>query len=260
MAPFSSRFITSARRTWAFSLCTVVASTPWKRDGLRANWSVSPRFTVVITHVDTPGRKAVIQFIVTHTERDHVAHSHGGTLIMQGEEDRWMLSLRWWWGMRALSQRELPFLQLIKSSAPLLFPHRSLGPELLSGKKAICERREARLKLSQWGQSCWAQRQCGISPSMTHTQRECHPHAGGTCTSYNDGAAFATTPWNLLFCEALWIYAGWLQGMTESASWSLGEVLMLEAFKWRRAKILQWRVSKEGKRRNLRCGGRQRII
>ncbi len=37
------------------------------------------------------------------------------------------------------------------------------------------------------------------------------------------------------FSEALWIDVGWLQGMTESASWSLREVLirLLEAFQWR---------------------------
>ncbi len=46
--------------------------------------------------------------------------------------------------------------------------------------------------------------------------------------------AFATTPWNLLFCEALWIDAKWLQRMTELASWSLREILirLLEAFQW----------------------------
>ncbi len=67
------------------------------------------------------------------------------------------------------------------------------------------------------------------------THSECHPRAGETCTSYNDGAAFATTPWNLLFCEALWIDTGWLQRMTESASWSLREILiwLLEMFQRR---------------------------
>ncbi len=39
-----------------------------------------------------------------------------------------------------------------------------------------------------------------ISPSVTHTQRESHERAGDSCTSYNDGMAFATTlRWNLLF-------------------------------------------------------------
>ncbi len=70
----------------------------------------------------------------------------------------------------------------------------------------------------------------GISPSMTHTSA--WVSSGETCTSYNDGTAFATTPWNLLFCEALWIDARWLQRMTELASWSLREVLirLLAAF------------------------------
>ncbi len=55
MAPFSSRFITSACKTWASLLRTVVVSTPWKRSVLQVNWSVQPRFTVVITQADTLG-------------------------------------------------------------------------------------------------------------------------------------------------------------------------------------------------------------
>ncbi len=49
-------------------------------------------------------------------------------------------------------------------------------------------------------QPCWAQRQRGISPSVTHTQRECHQRAGDSRKSYNNGTAFATTLCgNLLF-------------------------------------------------------------
>ncbi len=55
MANFFSRFITSVWRTWASSLRTVVASTPRKRGGLRANWRVKPCLTIVITHAGTPG-------------------------------------------------------------------------------------------------------------------------------------------------------------------------------------------------------------
>ncbi len=55
MAPFSSIFTTSVRRTWASSLRTVVARTQQKRGGLRANWRVWPRLTMAITHSDTPG-------------------------------------------------------------------------------------------------------------------------------------------------------------------------------------------------------------
>ncbi len=53
MAPFCSRFITSAWRTWVSSLRTVVASTLRKRGDLRANWSVLPHLIVAITHSDT---------------------------------------------------------------------------------------------------------------------------------------------------------------------------------------------------------------
>ncbi len=54
-----------------------------------------------------------------------ITRSRGGTLIELGEEDRWVLSL-WQWGTRALSRRELASHRLLKSSAPLFFPHRSL--------------------------------------------------------------------------------------------------------------------------------------
>ncbi len=36
-------------------------------------------------------------------------------------------------------------------------------------------------------QARWAQHQRGISPSMTHTQRECHQRAGETCTPQEKG-------------------------------------------------------------------------
>ncbi len=51
--------------------------------------------------------------------------------------------------------------------------------------------------LSESNQPRWGRHQRGISPSMIHIQRECHPRAGETCTSYNDGAAFATTPFEI---------------------------------------------------------------
>ncbi len=56
-----------------------------------------------------------------------LAATGGGAMIMLGEEDSRMLSLRWWRGTLSLSQRELAWHRLLKSSAPLLFPHRSLG-------------------------------------------------------------------------------------------------------------------------------------
>ncbi len=118
-------------------------------------------------------------------------------------------------GTRAFSRCELA-CRLLESSAPLFFPHRSLGGRKREGTSG---------GVTLWKESYpWAQRgktetlairavspaersvSLGFSLSMTHTQRECHQRAGETCTSYNDGAAFATTPWNLLFFrEALWI-------------------------------------------------------
>ncbi len=69
----------------------------------------------------------------------------------------------------------------------------------LKRKLSVNIERQDWISHNESSQSSWAQRQRGISPSMTHTQRECHPCAGKTCTSYNDSAAFVTTPWNLLF-------------------------------------------------------------
>ncbi len=84
-----------------------------------------------------------------------------GTLIVLSEEDWRMLYLWWWRGTQALSRRELTCHRLLESSVLLFFPHMSLGErngrargvESLSEKKAICEHREARLKLLQWDQS-----------------------------------------------------------------------------------------------------------
>ncbi len=87
------------------------------------------------TSVWSRQRKAVIQFIVTHTERDHVASSRRGTLIVLGVEDRRMLSLWWCRGKRALSRRELACHRLLKSSTPLFFPHRSLGGRKWEGAR-----------------------------------------------------------------------------------------------------------------------------
>ncbi len=39
----------------------------------------------------------------------------------------------------------------------------------------------------------WNTRSASISPSVTHTQHECHQRVGDSRTSYNDGATFATT-------------------------------------------------------------------
>ncbi len=144
-------------------------------------------------------KKAVIYLAVTRTERDHVAHG-GGTLFMLSEEDEWMLSLS------AVTARHAgiePTWAHLSPAAQILCPLfflidpwekenvRARGAELLSEKKANRERREARLK------TLAVRAISGISPSVTHTQRECHQRAGYSRTSYNDGAAFATTlRWN----------------------------------------------------------------
>ncbi len=116
---------------------------------------------------------------------------------------RRMLSLWWWQGTRALYRRELAFHWLFESSAPLFYPHRSLG-----GRK----REGARGGVALWSESYpWAQggktetlAMRAVSPAVCSVSVE-FPQAwqtlsvsvisvqGETCTSFNDGAAFATT-------------------------------------------------------------------
>ncbi len=63
-----------------------------------------------------------------------------------------------------------------------------------------------------------------------------------SCLAWAPSICLTMTVWHLQlrremcsFSDALWIDAGWLQGMTESARWSLREVpiRLLEAFQWR---------------------------
>ncbi len=78
------------------------------------------------------------------------------------------------------------------------FPHRSLGGVSLWKESYPQPQKSETETLAMRAVS-----PAEISPSMTHAQRDCHQHAGETCTSYNDGTAFATMPCgNWLFCEA----------------------------------------------------------
>ncbi len=146
----------------------------------------------------------VLHFIVTRTERDHVTRSQEGrwscwvkrtgecSLCGDGEA-------RGHWADVSLS----PATQIL---CPTVFSSQVPGRKKMGG----CEGRSCSLKRKlsvsaerqDWNsrnessQSRWAKRQRGISPSMTHTQRECHQHAGETFTSYNDGAAFEISKGN----------------------------------------------------------------
>ncbi len=66
---------------------------------------------------------------------------------------------------------------------------RARGAESHSEKKAIRERREARLKLSQWEQSV----PLSTVSAWGFPKRDRHQCAGKSCTSYNVGVAFETT-------------------------------------------------------------------
>ncbi len=85
---------------------------------------------------------------------------------------------------------------------------------------------EDRRMLSLWqrGMRALSRRELASHRLLKTHRRECRPRAGETGMSYNDGAAFATTLFEICSLEALWIDAGWLQGMTESASCALREV------------------------------------
>ncbi len=126
--------------------------------------------------------------------------------------------------------------RLLKSYAPLFVPHRSLGgrkwegarsgvAESLSEKKAILERREARLKLSvraispaEGGISVgFPQAWYTFSVSVIRVQgRPAHL----TMTARH----LQQRRFKLTILEALLTDARWLQGMTEYASWVQQEV------------------------------------
>ncbi len=135
--------------------------------------------------------------------RDHVAHS-GGTLFMLSEEDEWMLSLSRGDGeARGHWANVSSLVTGCSNPLPAVFSHRSLGERKREGTRGGVALWKRKLTASAERQD-WKRSQLraisGIYPSVTHTQRECHRRAGYSRTSYNDGAAFATTlRWNLLF-------------------------------------------------------------
>ncbi len=155
--------------------------------------------------------------------------------------DECSLSLWWRRGTRAFCQCELTCHQPQKSSARCFFSQIP-GRKKTGGRKgrscSLKSKLTASAKRQGWNapsannQPRWSQHQRGISPSMTHTQRECHQRAGDSRTSYNNSMAFATT----LCCA--------------DRIWKLVLIGLLRCFNGR-----SWH-----RRRNLRCGGRQRTI
>ncbi len=155
-----------------------------------------------------PEKKAVIYFDVTRIKRVHVTNCRG-TLIMLSEEDGRMLSPSAETARHAGIKPTCACHQPLKSSARCFFSQipgrkktggREGWSRLLKRKLTASTNRQDWNTRSASIQPRWAQRQRGISPSVTHTQRECHQRAGDSRTSYNDGAAYATMlGWNLLF-------------------------------------------------------------
>ncbi len=82
---------------------------------------------------------------------------------------------------------------------PAVFSSQVPGRKKTCGHEGRSHSLKIKLSASAERQDWNFRYESGISPSMIHTQRECHQCAGETCTSYNDGAAFATTPLNWLF-------------------------------------------------------------
>ncbi len=119
------------------------------------------------------------------------------------------LSLWWWRGTRALSWCEHAKKRLLDSSAPLFFPHRSLGgikQEGARGGVALWKESYSRVQRGKTEALtvrafCPAERSVSMGfPQTWHTQRECHQRAGDSRTFYNDGASFAIALClNLLF-------------------------------------------------------------
>ncbi len=113
---------------------------------------------------------------------------------------------------------------------------RARGAESLSEVKAIREHREARLKLSQWEQSVPL---CAASV-WNFPKHDTHSAwVSSACRGRPARLSMTARHLQLILVKfqkfALRINVGWLQGMTESASWSLREVLirLLEAFQRR---------------------------
>ncbi len=102
---------------------------------------------------------------------------------------------------------------------------RARGAESLSGKKAILEGREARLKLSQWEQSATL----STASAWDFPKHDTHSAwvssaCRGDLHVYNDGAAFATTPFEICSFRGSVDRRRMAAGMTESVSWALREV------------------------------------
>ncbi len=140
-----------------------------------------------------------------------------------------MISPWWWRGMRALSRCELA----VFSSSHV------------SGRKKTGGREERSRSLKR-KLSVSAERQdwnCAVSPTERSVSmgfpQAWHTLSVSVILVQGRPAHLTMTVRHLQqrcenssFSEALWIDAGWLQGMTDSASWSLQELLiqLLEAF------------------------------
>ncbi len=98
---------------------------------------------------------------------------------------------------------------------------RARGAESLSGKKAILEGREARLKLSQWEQSATLST-ASVWDFPKHDTHSAWVSSAcrGDLHVYNDGAAFATTPFEICSFRGSGDRRRMAAGMTESVSWA----------------------------------------
>ncbi len=140
------------------------------------------------------------QLFVTSPERDQIAHACRGTLVRLGKKDGRNLSVWRGRGTRDLSREPL------RSSAPLFFPHRSLGGRKREGARGgVALWKESDPRVQRGETDVLAVR---ISPNRKRTRCGRHRRAGETCTNRSNGAAFATKPICSFRCIR---FAGWRQ-------------------------------------------------
>ncbi len=103
--------------------------------GRRQGGGVSYRARQLLSVRSCKLHAVISQLFVTSPERDQIARASRRTLVRLGKKDGRNLSVWRERGTRILSRRELALSLALKSSAPLFFPHRSLGGRKREGAR-----------------------------------------------------------------------------------------------------------------------------
>ncbi len=133
-----------------------------------------------LLHILSRQWQAVVHLAtISSTKWDQIARSRRGMLAGAGEVNGWKLSVEREWGTRGYSRRKLTHLRALRSSAPLLFPRKSLG-----GKKSC----SLKIKLA-------ATRECRgethVTTMVTFRPGECCFSVGGA-QAWNTLAMFVS--------------------------------------------------------------------